>query len=101
MSDDLFEFLAVRKRGVLPRKRRRATEEAQLPAEVPPIIDKIKNISATSAGSGNPGMPDWMRDLRFGVSATQTISPISTWTSRCGRVLFVGFGPIVQKAQIW
>ena len=84
MSDDLFEFLAAQETGRAAEVARRATEEPSFPPKC-----------------GQSSTPDWMRDLRFGVSATQTISPISTWTSRCGRVLFVGFGPIVQKAQIW
>ena len=43
MSDDLFEFLVVHEMG-------RATEEAQLPAEVRSIIDKIKSHKRSECG---------------------------------------------------
>ena len=42
MRDDLFEFLAVQEMGRAAEVARHATEEAQLPAEVRSIIDKIK-----------------------------------------------------------
>jgi hypothetical protein len=50
MRDDLFEFLAVQEMGRAAEVARRATEEAQLPAEVRSIIDKIKSHKRSDCG---------------------------------------------------
>jgi hypothetical protein len=50
MSDDLFEFLAVQETVSAAEVARRATEEAQLPAEVRSIIDRIKNHRRNECG---------------------------------------------------
>jgi hypothetical protein len=50
MSDDLLEFLAVQETVSAAEVARRATEEAQLPAEVRSIIDRIKNHRRNECG---------------------------------------------------
>jgi hypothetical protein len=50
MSDDLFEFLAVQETVSAAEVARRAAEEAQLPAEVRSIIDRIKNHKRNECG---------------------------------------------------
>jgi hypothetical protein len=55
MSDDLLGSLRCRKRDVLPRVARRAPEEAQLPAEVRSIIDKIKGGKRSECGQRKSG----------------------------------------------
>jgi hypothetical protein len=58
MSDDLFEFLAVHEIGRAAEVARRATEEAQLPAQVRLIIDKIKGRKRNECGQRSSGTPD-------------------------------------------
>ena len=50
MSDDLFEFLAAQEMGRAAEVARRATEEAQVPAEVRSIIEKIKSHKGGDCG---------------------------------------------------
>jgi hypothetical protein len=77
MIDDLFEFLAVQEMGRAAEVARRATEEAQLPAEVRSIIERIKTRH------GDRGQRKWMRDLQLGSRRLNHIA-LSSWTSRCG-----------------
>jgi rubrerythrin len=58
MSDDLFEFLAAQEMGHAAEVARRATEEAQVPAKVPSIIDKIKGRKRNEYGQQSSGTPD-------------------------------------------